>query len=191
MPAGTRSSSSSRTRSRPSPGCVSVSMAEIGLLTGNDSSSTDARRGLRGEGRREHEPQLQRGRARLLPDPGHPPGARAATSRRPTSRARRRSPSSTRSSRSTSSASRDPIGRRFGLGRRRRRTITIVGLVRDGKASQLREKPRRMVYLPYTQETDVGQHDLLRAHRGRARRLWGRGCARSWPRWTRTCPSPT
>src|SRR5262249_47438125 len=36
----------------------------------------------------------------------------------------------------------DPLGRRFGLGRRGHgNEITIVGLVRDGKAASLREKP--------------------------------------------------
>ncbi len=52
---------------------------------------------------------------------------------------------------------RDPLGRRFGLGRRTETyDITIVGLVRDGKAASLREKPRRFVYLPYTQDERVG-----------------------------------
>jgi predicted permease len=52
----------------------------------------------------------------------------------------------------------DPVGRRIGLGRRGKdNDITIVGLVRDGKAASLREKPRRFVYLPYPQEEQVGQ----------------------------------
>jgi predicted permease len=54
----------------------------------------------------------------------------------------------------------DPLGRHFGLGRDKdkenRYPFTIVGLVRDGKAGSLREKPLRFVYVPYTQETDVG-----------------------------------
>jgi predicted permease len=50
----------------------------------------------------------------------------------------------------------DPIGRRFGLGRRSQGfDFTIVGLVRDGKASSLREKPRRFVYAPFTQNERV------------------------------------
>jgi predicted permease len=52
---------------------------------------------------------------------------------------------------------RDPVGQRFGLGRRAESfDITIVGLVRDGKAASLREKPLRFVYIPYTQDEGVG-----------------------------------
>jgi predicted permease len=51
----------------------------------------------------------------------------------------------------------DPIGRRFGLGRRAEGfDFTIVGLVRDGKAGSLREKPLRFVYAPHTQNPRVG-----------------------------------
>ena len=51
----------------------------------------------------------------------------------------------------------DPVGRRFGRGRRAEKfDITIVGLVRDGKAASLREKPLRFVYIPYTQDERVG-----------------------------------
>ncbi len=51
----------------------------------------------------------------------------------------------------------DPIGRRFGIGAGQvRLDITIVGLVRDGKSSSLREKPHRFVYVPYAQQANVG-----------------------------------
>jgi predicted permease len=58
-----------------------------------------------------------------------------------------------------------PIGRRFGLGRTFKKgmppedayPITIVGLARDSRASSLREPPVRFVYVPYTQQTDIGQ----------------------------------
>jgi len=52
----------------------------------------------------------------------------------------------------------DPIGRRFGLGRRDDKgyELEIVGVVRDGKSATMREEPRRFVYLPYTQEDRVG-----------------------------------
>jgi predicted permease len=52
----------------------------------------------------------------------------------------------------------DPVGRRFGLGRRGDgNEITIVGLVRDGKTASLREKALRFVYVPYPQDERVGQ----------------------------------
>lgn len=50
---------------------------------------------------------------------------------------------------------RDPLGRRFGLGRGPK-DITIVGVVRDGKSASLREKPVRFVYTPYMQSPDLG-----------------------------------
>ena len=50
-----------------------------------------------------------------------------------------------------------PIGRRFGLRRRPGGyDIEIVGVVGDGKSSTLREKPLRFVYVPYAQESSVG-----------------------------------
>jgi len=57
-----------------------------------------------------------------------------------------------------------PIGRRFGLGRTFKKgmppeeayPITIVGVARDSKAASLREKQVRFVYMPYTQQTDIG-----------------------------------
>jgi len=52
----------------------------------------------------------------------------------------------------------DPIGQHIGLGRRGKDApITIVGLVRDSKASSLREKPKRFVFVPYTQAEEAGQ----------------------------------
>ncbi len=51
----------------------------------------------------------------------------------------------------------NPIGRRFARGRRGDGyPVEIVGLVRDGKAASLREKPRRFVYVPYMQEESIG-----------------------------------
>jgi predicted permease len=51
----------------------------------------------------------------------------------------------------------NPVGRRFGLGRREGGfPIEIVGVVRDGKAASMREKPRRFVYVPYMQEESIG-----------------------------------
>jgi predicted permease len=50
----------------------------------------------------------------------------------------------------------DPLGRRIGFGRGASTDIEIVGLVKDGKAGSLREKPLRFVYLPFTQRAQVG-----------------------------------
>jgi predicted permease len=54
----------------------------------------------------------------------------------------------------------DPVGRHFGFGRKSEGAelpITIVGLVRDGKVTSLKETAKRYVYMPYTQETDLGE----------------------------------
>ncbi|HSF18643.1 MAG TPA: ABC transporter permease [Vicinamibacteria bacterium] len=53
----------------------------------------------------------------------------------------------------------DPLGRRIGFGRDAL-DITIVGVVRDGKSTNIREEPRRFVYLPYVQSTDLGSVTL-------------------------------
>ena len=51
-----------------------------------------------------------------------------------------------------------PLGRRFAYGRRNAKfDVTIVGLVRDSKASSMREKKVRFVYVPYAQREAVGQ----------------------------------
>jgi predicted permease len=52
-----------------------------------------------------------------------------------------------------------PVGRRMGMGRGQSKEgypIEIVGLVRDSKAASLREKSIRFVYVPYTQQKQVG-----------------------------------
>ncbi|MGH9336551.1 MAG: FtsX-like permease family protein, partial [Vicinamibacteria bacterium] len=50
----------------------------------------------------------------------------------------------------------DSLGRRFGFGRAPEAWISIIGVVRDGKATSMREEPARVMYLPYTQRTDLG-----------------------------------
>ena len=53
----------------------------------------------------------------------------------------------------------DPLGRHIGFGRdkTRKHDIEIVGLVKDGKAATLREKPLRFVYMPFTQRPNLGE----------------------------------
>jgi predicted permease len=50
----------------------------------------------------------------------------------------------------------DPIGRRFGRKKEGKNDTEIVGVVADGKSASLREKPKRFVYVPYTQRDDLG-----------------------------------
>jgi predicted permease len=50
-----------------------------------------------------------------------------------------------------------PLGRRFGFSRGTSTDIEIVGLVRDGKATTLRDEIARFVYLPYRQRESLDQ----------------------------------
>jgi predicted permease len=53
----------------------------------------------------------------------------------------------------------NPVGRHFVENRRKAdkdADTEIVGLVKDTRAGSLREEQRRFVYVPYTQESDVG-----------------------------------
>jgi ABC-type antimicrobial peptide transport system permease subunit len=51
----------------------------------------------------------------------------------------------------------DPIGRRIGFSRSGKLDTTIVGVVRDGQSVTLRDQPRRFVYLPCGQSSDIGR----------------------------------
>ena len=50
----------------------------------------------------------------------------------------------------------NPIGRRLRLGSDKQRSIEIVGVVKESKHSDLREKPVRFMYFPYTQGSAGG-----------------------------------
>jgi len=49
-----------------------------------------------------------------------------------------------------------PIGRHIGWGRSDTTDVEIVGVVKDTKASTLREEPTRYVYTPFMQEQELG-----------------------------------
>jgi predicted permease len=49
----------------------------------------------------------------------------------------------------------DPLGRRITFGRTDTEMV-IVGVTGSGKSSSMREEPRRFLYLPYTQSSDLG-----------------------------------
>src|ERR1700730_12883888 len=51
----------------------------------------------------------------------------------------------------------NPIGRHIGWGRDEAPNIEIVGVVKDAKASTLRQPIGRFVYTPYMQEDEIGQ----------------------------------
>ncbi len=51
----------------------------------------------------------------------------------------------------------DPLGRRIGFVFAGDLDVTIVGVVKDGQSVSLRDEPRRFVYLPYGQVSDIGR----------------------------------
>jgi predicted permease len=51
----------------------------------------------------------------------------------------------------------NPIGRRFGVGRASETNIEIVGVVKDVRSLQLRQTAARFAYLPYQQDESVTQ----------------------------------
>ena len=139
-------------------GVRAVSMAELGLLAGNDSSSTVAVEGYTAKEEENMNPNFNGVGPGLLPDPGHPP---RVAGREFTDADAAGAPKVAIVNEVFAKyffGDQDPVGRRFGLHRTGKDLdITIVGLVRDGKASNLKEKPRRMVYRPYAQDTGVGE----------------------------------
>jgi predicted permease len=62
----------------------------------------------------------------------------------------------------------NPIGHHIGWGRDKTTDIEIVGVTRDAKMSSLRQEPRRVVYTPYMQETELGQITFYVRARGAA-----------------------
>jgi putative ABC transport system permease protein len=66
-----------------------------------------------------------------------------------------------------------PIGRHIGWGRSDATDIEIVGVVKDTKASTLRDEPTRYVYTPYMQEQELGSMTFYVRGRGDAAALGG------------------
>ena len=62
----------------------------------------------------------------------------------------------------------NPVGRHIGWGRDEAPNIEIVGVVKDAKASTLRQPIGRFVYTPYMQEDEIGQMTFYARARGDA-----------------------
>ena len=101
---------------------------------------------------------------------------------------RRRSRWSTRASPATSSPARTPLGRRFGSAQDATADIEIVGVVKDGKAANLREETKRFVYVPYTQKEPLGAMTYYVRAGGRRRRPRRPRATPSCAAWTPRCP---
>jgi putative ABC transport system permease protein len=62
----------------------------------------------------------------------------------------------------------NPLGRRIGWGRDKATDIEIVGVVKDSKTVTLRQEVKRAVYVPYTQEEELGPMTFYARARGDA-----------------------
>jgi predicted permease len=62
----------------------------------------------------------------------------------------------------------NPLGRHIGWGRDKTPEIEIVGVVKDSKTTTLRQQAQRFVYVPYMQETEIGQMTFYVRARGEA-----------------------
>jgi len=65
----------------------------------------------------------------------------------------------------------NPLGRHLGWGRDSGTPIEIVGVARDSKMATLRQEPKRFVYIPYAQETELGEMTFYVRARGEATSL--------------------
>jgi predicted permease len=65
----------------------------------------------------------------------------------------------------------NPVGRHIGWGRDEAANIEIVGVVKDAKASTLRQPIGRFVYTPYMQADEIGQMTFYARARGDAARV--------------------
>jgi predicted permease len=140
---------------RVEPGVQSVSMADTALMDGSDNSSTVVVEGYQSREDEDMNPNFNR----VGPD-------FFATMGMPIVRGRDIAPGDRKGAARVAVVNetfaryfygdQDPLGRRFGRARFKVADTEIVGVVRDGKSSSLREAPIRFVYLASAQ-ADMGE----------------------------------
>jgi predicted permease len=141
------------------PGVASVSMADVPLMTNSDMSHTVSVEGYEGKDGENLNPNFN----------GVGPGF-FSTLGIPLLAGREFTDADTLATRRVAVVNetfaryffgdQDPIGRHFVENRyktSKNPDTEIVGLVKDTRAGSLREDQRRFVYVPYTQESDVGE----------------------------------
>jgi predicted permease len=137
------------------PGVRSASMAEMGLMTDSNSSSTVIVKGYESKEGENMNPNFNAVGPEFFATLGIP----LVAGREITSADRLDAPRVAVVNETFARyffAGKDPLGRTFVLGRDKDKEITIVGVAKDGKAASLREESQRFVYLPYTQDASVG-----------------------------------
>jgi predicted permease len=137
------------------PGVRSVSMSDIPFMTNSDSSSTIAISGREPREGENWNPNF----ASVGPDFAATLGIQLVAGR---DIADTDGPSTPKVAVVNESFARhffpgqDVLGRRFSYGRNPVIELEVVGVVKDGKAGNLREELKRFVYVPYTQKDALG-----------------------------------
>jgi putative ABC transport system permease protein len=142
------------------PGVRSVSLAEVALMTDSHNSSTVAVEGYEPKDGENVNPDVNR----VGPQFFATLGISLLAGRDFTDADRSGAPKVAIVNESFARyffGDKDPLGRHIGFGRGKDKDkatdIEIVGLVKDGKAAKLREKPLRFVYMPFTQQPNLGE----------------------------------
>ena len=137
------------------PGVRSVSLAEIGLMTGSRSSSTVKVEGYESKEDEDMNPGLNG----IAPEFFSTLGIPLLSGRDFTEGDDLETPKVAVVNEAFARyffGDTDPEGRRFSFGRDDTETVVIVGIAGNGKSMSLREEPERFLYLPYTQSADLG-----------------------------------
>ena len=136
------------------PGVRSLSLAEVGLMTSSNASSTVKVEGYEAKEGEDMNPDLNGVGPEFFATLGIPLLSGRDFSEADGLEAPRVAVVNEKFARYFFGDS-DPLGRRFSFNREKI-PITIVGVAGNGKSMSLREEPDRFVYLPYTQSTDLG-----------------------------------
>ena len=138
------------------PGVRSVSMSEIGALTGNNWSMTIRVDGYQAKEGEDLNPSVDGVGPRYFETMGIP----LVSGREFTERDAKGAPRVAIINETMARyffAGTTPIGRRFGFGGGAPTDIEIVGVVKDVRSLELRDQAPRFVYIPYAQDEDVTQ----------------------------------
>jgi putative ABC transport system permease protein len=136
------------------PGVRDVSMAEVGVLTGNQWGMTVRVEGYTRKEDEDMNPTVDGVGTRYFSTMGIPLVAGREFTEKDTASA----PKVAIINQTMAHyfyGDNNPIGRRIGFGRDADTTIEIVGVVKDVRALQLRDQPVRCVYLPYRQDASL------------------------------------
>ena len=138
------------------PGVRSVSMSQIGALTGNNWSMTIRVDGYQAKEGEDLNPSVDGVGPRYFETMGIP----LVSGREFTERDAKGAPRVAIINETMARyffAGTNPIGRRFGFGGGAPTDIEIVGVVKDVRSLELRDQAPRFVYIPYAQDEDVTQ----------------------------------